>query len=259
MVNEMTAYFRPKTLVELDEILAKFEGKANFLAGGNYDSTKLDETAPLIDLQDLGLDQISSSGSNVAIGGLANLQQLGDAFQSWDGLQEALSVEAGLNVRNSLSLANFLRSADGRSPLLCVLLALALTVELLPSGKSLPLEKYLVYQQGDKSEVVSKVTLTLPKNLAYEAVARAPKDRPLVCMAAALDDSGGLRIACGGMQTPPQVLSVPRDPQSAFDLVRRAYEQGDDAWASATYRQAMSQVLLRRLLQSLGFLGLEES
>ena len=252
MKNETMAYFRPETLAELDEILAKFEGKVNFLAGGDYNLTQLEEDAPLVDLQSLGLDQIISDGKEVEIGALATLEQIKEAFQGWDGLQEALSIEAGLNVRNSLSLANFLRTADGRSPFLCVLLAFAPSIALLPSHQSLKLETYLASRQKKPTEFISGLNLALPKGLAFEAIARTPKDRPIICMAAAVDDLGNLRIACGGMQNPPQVINISTEPQSAIDLVRQAYLQSDDAWAGAKYRQATSQVLLSRLLQSLG-------
>ena len=252
MKNETMAYFRPETLAELDEILAKFEGKVNFLAAGDYNLTHLEEDAPLVDLQSLGLDQIISDGKEVEIGAQATLEQIKEAFQGWDGLQEALSIEAGLNVRNSLSLANFLKTADGRSPFLCVLLAFSSSIELLPSHKSLKLENYLASRQENTDEFISTICFTLPKSLAFEAIARAPKDRPIICMAAAVDDLGNLRIACGGMQNSPQVINISTEPQSAIDLVRQAYQQSDDAWASAEYRQAMSQVLLNRLLQSLG-------
>jgi len=167
-------------------------------------------------------------------------------------LQEALSIEAGLNVRNSLSLANFLRTADGRSPFLCVLLAFAPSVALLPSHQSVTLETYLASRQKKPTEFISALNLALPKGLAFEAIARTPKDRPIICMATAVDDLGNLRIACGGLQNSPQVINISTEPQSAIDLVRQAYQQSDDAWASAEYRQAMSQVLLNRLLQSLG-------
>ena len=252
MKNETMAYFRPETLAELDEILAKFEGKVNFLAGGDYNLTQLEEDAPLVDLQSLGLDQIISDGKEVEIGALATLEQIKEAFQGWDGLQEALSIEAGLNVRNSLSLANFLRTADGRSPFLCVLLAFAPSIALLPSHQSMTLETYLASRQKKPTEFISTLNLALPKGLAFEAIARTPKDRPIICMAAAVDDFGNLRIACGGLQNSPQVINISTEPQSAIDLVRQAYQQSDDAWASAEYRQAMSQVLLNRLLQSLG-------
>jgi len=157
-----------------------------------------------------------------------------------------------LNVRNSLSLSNFLRSADGRSPLLCVLLALNPTVAWLPSTKSLALSDYLASWQNYSNECISQLSLILPKHLAYEAVARTPKDRPVICMAAALEASDNLRIACGGLQSLPPVLSLPQGSQQAFELVRQAYKQSDDAWASAVYRQDVSQVLLSRLFLSLG-------
>ena len=252
MKNETMAYFRPKTISELEEILSGVQGEVNFLSGGDYNFASLDQSAPLVDLQSLGLDQIISDGNTVEIGALATLEQIKEAFQGWDSLQEALSIEAGLNVRNSLSLANFLRTADGRSPFLCVLLAFAPTIALLPSHQSMRLETYLASRQKKPTEFISTLNLALPKGLAFEAIARTPKDRPIICMAAAVDDLGNLRIACGGMQNSPQMINISTEPQSAIDLVRQAYQQSDDAWASAEYRQAMSQVLLNRLLQSLG-------
>ena len=252
MKNETAAYFRPKTISELEEILSMVQGEANFLSGGDYNFASLDQSAPLVDLQSLGLDQIISDGTAVEIGALATLEQIKEAFQGWDSLQEALSIEAGLNVRNSLSLANFLRTADGRSPFLCVLLAFAPSVALLPSHQSMTLETYLASRQKKPTEFISALNLALPKGLAFEAIARTPKDRPIICMAAAVDDLGNLRIACGGLQNSPQVINISTEPQSAVDLVWQAYQQSDDAWASAEYRQAMSQVLLKRLLQSLG-------
>ena len=252
MKNETVAYFRPKTISELEEILSGIQGEVNFLSGGDYNFASLDQSAPLVDLQSLGLDQIISDGNTVEIGALATLELIKEAFQGWDSLQEALSIEAGLNVRNSLSLANFLRTADGRSPFLCVLLAFAPTIALLPSHQSMRLETYLASRQKKPTEFISTLNLALPKGLAFEAIARTPKDRPIICMAAAVDDLGDLRIACGGMQNSPQVINISTEPQSAIDLVRQAYQQSTDAWASTEYRQAMSQVLLSRLLQSLG-------
>jgi CO/xanthine dehydrogenase FAD-binding subunit len=252
MKNETAAYFRPKTISELEEILSGIQGEVNFLSGGDYNFASLDQFAPLVDLQSLGLDQIISDGNTVEIGALATLEQIKEAFQGWDGVQEALSIEAGLNVRNSLSLANFLRTADGRSPFLCILLAFEPTIALLPSHQSMRLETYLASRQKKPTEFISTLNLALPKGLAFEAIARTPKDRPIICMAAAVDDLGNLRIACGGMQNSPQVINISTEPQSAIDLVRQAYQQSTDAWASAEYRQAMSQVLLSRLLQSLG-------
>jgi len=64
---EEALYYRPETMAELDDILSKFDGKVNFLPGGNYNFANLDEYAPLVDLQSLGLDQIISSGSTVEL------------------------------------------------------------------------------------------------------------------------------------------------------------------------------------------------
>ena len=70
MKNEISAYFRPKTISELEEILSIVQGEVNFLSGGDYNFASLDQSAPLVDLQSLGLDQIISDGTSVEIGAL---------------------------------------------------------------------------------------------------------------------------------------------------------------------------------------------
>jgi DNA-binding PucR family transcriptional regulator len=116
----------------------------------------------------------------------------------------------------------------------------------------LKLENYLASRQENTDEFISTICFTLPKSLAFEAIARAPKDRPIICMAGALNEAGSLNVVCGGLQNIPVVLGITGEHQQAFELAKQAYQLGSDAWASAEYRQAMSQVLLSRLMQSLG-------
>jgi len=74
-------------------------------------------------------------------------------------------------------------------------------------------------------------------------------------MAATQDEADNLRVSCGGLQSFPKVFRIVGNIQHAYELTRQAYRESSDAWASAEYRMEMSQVLLGRLLHSLGLVG----
>ena len=80
MKNEISAYFRRKLLANLRKSCRWFK-EVNFLCGGDYNFASLDQSAPLVDVQSLGLDQIISDGTAVEIGALATLEQIKEAFK----------------------------------------------------------------------------------------------------------------------------------------------------------------------------------
>ncbi|MFZ3070765.1 MAG: FAD binding domain-containing protein [Anaerolineaceae bacterium] len=251
MKNDTIRYHRPGTMEEFEALLAGGPEKIVFLAGGNFPAHALEDGATLIDLQTLGWDRVYRSGDDLVMGSLATLEQIRTAEPGLADLKEVLSIEAGLNVRNSLSLLNFLQSADDRSPFLTALLALAPEVVLVPAQKTIPLEKYLSQTQMGKLELISEMRCILPEAFAFESVARTPKDRPLICLAVARDRAGGLRVTCGGTAKAPQVLPETNQLESLTYLVRQAYQESGDQWASAEYRKEVAVVLLNRCLQKI--------
>lgn len=255
MKTDLSYYHRPGSLRELEILLAGRNSQMRFLAGGNFLSEAIEDGTVLVDLQDLGFDQITVTGKSIQIGGLATLEQIRQAEHGLTDLPVALSIEAGLNVRNSLSLANFLRSADNRSPFLAALLALKPTVVILPGNNSTSFEQYLLQESQNSLAVISELRIEIPKAFAYEGVGRSPKDRPMICLAVTQDQSGKLQTVCGGMMSSPKVLPLTDRSESLFTLVKQAYENSTDQWASTEYRQETAVVLLSRCLQKIG-LGL---
>ena len=77
----------------------------------------------------------------------------------------------------------------------------------------------------------------------------------MICLAVAQDQSGRLQTVCGGMISPPKVLPLTDRSESLFTMVKQAYENSTDQWASTEYRQETAVVLLSRCLQKNG-LGL---
>lgn len=250
MNNDENRYKRPKNLDEFKSLLSE-PINLEILAGGAFSPPKLEPAAVFVDIQDIGVDRIEKMGDTLRVGAAARLQQIMEADIGLDELRVPLTLEAAANVRGSLSLLNFLGSADLRSPFLAALMAFAPELEMTPSGKLIPLERYLPVPAEGERDFPLWMQMQLPVGFAWEYIARTPKDRPIISLAVSRKKDGGFRVVCGGDESFPRVIEQKTTAETLFALVRQAFEASGDAWASAEYRQEMSQVLLSRCLQRL--------
>ncbi|HEY71091.1 MAG TPA: hypothetical protein G4O08_10965 [Anaerolineae bacterium] len=255
-MNELH-YHRPKTLGEALELLK--EGVP--LAGGTALVPELGKTQAVIDLQDLGLDGLGLKKGAIEAGAALKLQILIEKkLKIPEALVAACHLEAGLNLRNMATLGGTIFSADGRSPLLTTLLALDVRVEMQPGGEEISLDD-LLERRGEKDfrSLVTVVRIPVPQRLAYDQVARAPYDRPIVCAAVGRwkdsQESEAVRITLGGFGTRPirvqnaeQEIAKDGQVEKATAAAAKAYAKAEDAWASADYRGHAAGVLVRRLL-----------
>lgn len=247
MNKTVIEYLRPGSLDEVLRLRAENPDKIRFLAGGSFKPTLEDGKTIIVDLQDAGLDCLEITDQGFTIGGLATLQDMETALNS-PGFYQALSTEYGLNVRNTLSISNYLAQANGRSPVLICLLALNPVVYSLEHPYGLSLRDFLL--SNPTGDVVTKVKFPKFHKLSYEGVGRSPKDLPIVSVTVSSQMDGRIRVACGGTIEiwEPFELSQHHD---WIEQVSNLYQNADDAWASAEYRQDVAQVLLRRALQRL--------
>ncbi len=73
-------------------------------------------------------------------------------------------------------------------------------------------------------------------------------DQPILVVAIARWASGRVRIAIGGFgKSPILVLDGPED-SGLIEAVKNALSDSGDEWASAEYRQAVGEVLVRRMM-----------
>ena len=244
-------YFRPQTREELETLMESHEGYYLFLTGGDYNVKGYQEGDVLIDLQDLHMNQIVDKGELIEIGGLAQLDRLFKDDILWADFREALSIEGGWNVRNGLSLDNFLRVATGRSPLLTCLRALDVNLLVQPDIGLIALDDYLYEEFNWREFFIEKISLNKPMAVAYEQVARSPKDLPIVCVAAVRDLDGTIVITVGGHEAILGGLVFEPDTIIETSSVRDLFEDTDDEWASAEYRQDAAEALLKRCLAKL--------
>jgi probable selenate reductase FAD-binding subunit len=250
-------YYRPETIEEALELLQR----GIPLAGGTAITPRRREVSAVIDLQELDLDRIESQNNFVLAGAGVKLQSVVDAEGILpDALRLACRREAGRNLRNMATLAGTLMTADGRSPLLTVMLALETQVLLEPGSKTVSLVELFEQREGEAFRpLITGLKFPGPKALGYEQVARAPADRPLVCAAAAWlsenDSKQQVRVALGGFGSKPILVGQagysveqPGGVEAAVEAARMAFADAGDAWASGEYRSYVAGVLVRRLL-----------
>jgi CO/xanthine dehydrogenase FAD-binding subunit len=248
-------YKRPKSIAEALDLLAREQPRSYPLGGGTYLNRSSDEQYAVIDLQDLQLDGISKQGNNLQAGATTTLQSLAE----YPGLPEVITTvikfEATYNLRYMATIAGTLVTANGRSPLTTLLLALDTSLEFLGSDTT-PMQVRLgdwlpVRSEQTPVKLISKVSFSLNAKIAYESVARSPADQPIVCAAVAVWPSGRTRLALGGWGQAPVLAMDGPEAQGIETTARYVYSQAADEWASAEYRLEMAGILALRCLKQI--------
>jgi putative selenate reductase FAD-binding subunit len=252
-------YHRPQTFEDALALLARHEPLTVPLAGG----TKITASPStvdfaVVDLQALGLNTIRSRGNLVEIGATLTLRELLEAISARDsGIPEILSIvierEANNNLRNAATVAGTLVAARGDSPFTTALLAMDAHLSIRPAldGKGeVSLGDFLpIRSEWLRGRLITQVTIPSNVRLAYEYIARAPADRPIVCVATARWPAGRTRVALGGYGPAPMLALDGPEPGGAEIAAQEAYSQAGDAWASAGYRREMAGILTSRCMK----------
>lgn len=261
----ITSYHRPATLQEALALISRPTPATVPLGGGTLLSHRMPDAVEVVDLQSLGLDKIAVQGNSLEIGATTTLQALLEHGSCPPALQAALKLEAPLNLRNAATVAGALVTCSGRSTFTTALLALdaKLTLYGLPqpatagTGKDRAAAANEVNQNlGDflplrPHSLITKLTIPLQAQLAFEFVARTPADTPIVCVALAIWPSGRARLAVGGYGASPRLAMDGTEAVGLDVAAGNAYYDAGDEWASAAYRMDVAATLSRRCLAAL--------
>ncbi len=242
----ITEYHRPQTIEAALNLLS--QPNTIPLGGG----TKINSPAykgqnfAVIDLQNLELGRISRYGYTLEIGATTTLQQLLESADAPEALKQAIQQETSLNIRNAATIAGTLVSCDGRSPFAAAMLALDAKVTVINNQPSvINLADYWALRPAG---LITLVSIPLNAQLAYEQVARAPKDVPLVCAALAQWKSGRTRLALGGYGASPRLAMDGTESDGLEVAAKNAFHEAGDEWASAEYRMDVAATLSKRCL-----------
>jgi len=254
------AYYRPTSLSEALSLLMDEGQNRQPMAGGTTLSRSLANGVGVVDLQALELDKIGKRGQRMQAGACVRLDMLTSHPDVDDEIKRAITIDASRNIRNMATLGGWLMTGDARSVLTTVLLALDTALIWEPDAQRVRLGNWLPLR-GKESPGVLLTSLEwwMRPLLAFEMVARSPKDRPLLIVAAAQWGSGRTRIALGGFGEAP-IIAMDGPDDSGVDVAcRDAYAEAGDAWASALYRREVAAKLALRCLDRMDAVKAKEA
>lgn len=243
----ITTYHRPSNL---DEALALLSQPNTVpLGGGTLLSQPKTAPVSVVDLQRLGLDSLRVNGSELQIGATCTLQTLLEAADCPEALQNALKLEAPINIRNTATAAGTLVAGDGRSTFVTALLALDAKITIASRQSSVVgIGEYtLTHPQG----LITQIAIPLNAKFAFEFVSKTPADKPIVCAALTRWNSGRTRLALGGYGASPLLAMDGTEADGLDTAARNAYHEANDEWASAEYRMDVAATLAKRCLENL--------
>ena len=223
------------------------------LGGGTLLSHGGGEAVEVVDLQALGLDQITEKGNSLEVGGTATLQGLFEHTSSNTAMRKAIKLEAPLNLRNAATVAGTIVSCEGRSTFVTALMALDAKLSMFgvrggaaTDETSLGIGDFLPLRPRG---LITKITLPVQAKLAFEYVARTPADKPIVCVALAQWPSGRTRVAVGGFGAAPRLAMDGTEAEGIETAAQNACHDAKDEWGSAEYRMDVAATLARRCLE----------
>lgn len=243
------AYYRPKSLEDALALLTDPAKALRPLGGGTRLSRTQAEGFGVVDLQDTGLDQITTRGQRLAAGAAVRLDRLLAHPDVHPEIKRAIQIDVSENLRNMATLGGWLMSSDGRSILSTVLLALDTTLTWEPGEARVRMGNWLpVRDQESPGVLMTELEWWLRPHLVFEYAARSPKDRPILVVAAAQWGSGRTRIALGGFGGSAVIAMDGPEDRGVDVAARDAYYDAEDQWATALYRREVASKLALRCL-----------
>jgi CO/xanthine dehydrogenase FAD-binding subunit len=246
-------YQRPKTIPDALKMLARKQPISYPLGGGTHINRDADEQYAVVDLQALELGNISNEGNLLRVGATTTLQKLLESRGLAEDLYRTIKLEATNNLRQVATIAGTLVTADGRSPLATLLLALDASLVIMALNKEpqeIKLGNWLPLRvRREYGTLISQVNFPQNVKVAYESIARTPKDQPIVCAAVAQWHSGRTRLVLGGWGGSPILALDGPEAEGLEAAARSAYSHAEDEWASEEYRLEMAGILALRCIK----------
>ncbi len=256
-------YVKPKTLEEAYELnqarSSRVMGGMMWMRLGNA------RVKTLIDLSDLGLDQIEDEGNVIKIGAMCTLRQieqcqaLKDLYG--DGIAESVRHIVGVQFRNQATIGGSIYGRFGFSDVLTAFLALDTFVELYEGG-TIRLSEF-VRRRRDKDILLSVIVRKSKRKFRYESIRQTKTDFPVIACSVVTGMVHGQEtwyFSVGARPMKAALLEKKWEilPDASEETIAEYAEQaaseftyGSNMRGSAGYRKHLAEVLIRREMMSI--------
>ena len=256
-------YVKPKTLEEAYELnqarSSRVMGGMMWMRLGNA------RVKTIIDLSDLGLDQIEDEGNVIKIGAMCTLRQIEqcEALKELygDGIAESVRHIVGVQFRNQATIGGSIYGRFGFSDVLTAFLALDTFVELYDGG-TIRLSEF-VNRRPDKDILLSIIVRKSKRKFRYESIRQTKTDFPVIACSVVTGMVHGQEtwyFSVGARPMKAALLEnqwqIPSD--ASVEIIAEYAKQaateftyGSNMRGSAEYRQHLAEVLIRREMASI--------
>ena len=243
-------YHRPEKMAEALDLLNRKSPITHPLGGGTLLSVANDEEYAVVDLQLLSLNKISRKGKSLNVGATTTLQSLLQLDQITPTLAQSLELEATRTLRQTITVAGALVSADGRSHFASVALAMDAQFILEPDKQKISYGEILPLRSEKLTgKIIREVVFPTNVALSYQFVARTPADLPIISVALARWSTGRTRLVLGGFGQAPHLALDGKDNTGLHESLENLLVGASDQWASEEYRREAGTALLKRAQQ----------
>ena len=256
-------YVKPKTLEEAYELnqarSSRVMGGMMWMRLGNA------RVKTIIDLSDLGLDQIEDEGNVIKIGAMCTLRQIEqcEALKELygDGIAESVRHIVGVQFRNQATIGGSIYGRFGFSDVLTAFLALDTFVELYDGG-TIRLSEF-VNRRPDKDILLSIIVRKSKRKFRYESIRQTKTDFPVIACSVVTGMVHGQEtwyFSVGARPMKAALLEkqweIPSDASEEIiaEYAKQAaieFTYGSNMRGSAEYRQHLAEVLIRREMASI--------
>ncbi len=198
-------FFKPQTVAEAVELKAKFKDAAVFIAGGtdvNCADSKY-EIEKVIGIEQLKLNQVSKTQSELSIGAGVTIQELIDSPEIPDQLKTAAGHFINRNIRNIATIGGNIASNNSSSNLIPILVALDAELKLGASPAPVPVYDYITQEMSGLIESILISSDNLAKRYDLRKFSRAANDISIITAAVtfniANEKLSNIRVAVGGV------------------------------------------------------------
>ena len=256
-------YVKPKTLEEAYELnqarSSRVMGGMMWMRLGNA------RVKTIIDLSDLGLDQIEDEGNVIKIGAMCTLRQIEqcEALKELygDGIAESVRHIVGVQFRNQATIGGSIYGRFGFSDVLTAFLALDTFVELYDGG-TIRLSEF-VNRRPDKDILLSIIVRKSKRKFRYQSIRQTKTDFPVIACSVVTGMvhgqetwyfSVGARPMKAALLEKQWEISSDASEEIIAEYAKQAateFTYGSNMRGSAEYRQHLAEVLIRREMASI--------